>query len=174
MARGGPSAAASPPTTSPPAEPRAGWRKRALRTVPASRHRCGRAAPSANARREYGEPPGALRLTVPTSAPRRIAAGGPLRHRGWTGRDPLGYVKSPAQPAVRRLASGSGPVPGPGAYPHRRGSRSVAARARKAPQRPSPPATRCVLALVTGSLARKRQRCESSGRGVAIPFMRFL
>lgn len=74
MARGGPSAAASPQATAAPADrPRAGGR--ALRTMPASRHRYGRRAPpSAGAYRGDGEPPGALRLTVPTSAPRRIAA----------------------------------------------------------------------------------------------------
>jgi len=31
-----------------------------------------------------------------------------------------------------------------------------------------------VLALDTGSLERKRHRCKSIGRRVAIPFMRFL
>lgn len=81
MARGGPSAAASPQIAPSPAEPFAGWRKSPAYGA-GSRHRCGRrAAACAGACREYGEPPGALRLTVPTSAPRRIAAGCPLRHR---------------------------------------------------------------------------------------------
>ena len=81
MARGGPSATASPQLALSPAEPFAGWRKSPA-TVPA-RGIAAAAAPRrcAGACREYGEPPGALRLTVPTSAPRRIAAGCPLRHR---------------------------------------------------------------------------------------------
>lgn len=172
---GGPSAAASPQIASSPAEPFAGWRKSPAHGA-GSRHRCGRrAAACAGACREYGEPPGALRFTVPTSAPRRIAAGCPLRHRGEPGRDPRGHVKCPAQPGVRRLAWGSGPVPGPGAYPHRRGSRRIAADcACLASQEPVFPATGYVLALVTGSLERKRHRCKSIGRRVAIPFMRFL
>ena len=73
-----------------PAEPSAGWRKSPASGA-GSRHRCGRrAAACAGACREYGEPPGALRLTVPTSAPRRIAAGRPFAASGRTGRDPLG------------------------------------------------------------------------------------
>jgi len=79
---GGPSAAAWPQFASSPAEPFAGWRKSPAYGA-GSRHRCGRrAAACAGACREYGEPPGALRFTVPTSAPRRIAAGCLLRHRG--------------------------------------------------------------------------------------------
>lgn len=78
------------------------------RAVPASRHRCDRAAPGTGACRGSGEPPGALRLTFPTSAPRRAAPAarcgiGPHQ------RDPLGYVIGPAQPAARRLASEPGP-----------------------------------------------------------------
>jgi hypothetical protein len=69
--------------------PRAGGKN--PRAVPASRHRCDRAAPGTSACRESGEPPGALRLTFPTSAPRRIAPAarcgiGPRQ------RDPPGYV----------------------------------------------------------------------------------
>ena len=85
MARGGPSAAASPQIASSPAEPFADWRNSPAYGA-GSRHRCGRrAAACAGACREYGEPPGALRFTVPTSAPRRTAAGCLLRHRGEPG-----------------------------------------------------------------------------------------
>jgi hypothetical protein len=82
---GGPSAAAWPQIASSPAEPFAGWRNSPAYGA-GSRLRCGRrAAACAGACREYGEPPGALRFTVPTSAPRRTAAGCLLRHRGEPG-----------------------------------------------------------------------------------------
>ena len=112
---GGPSAAASPQLASSPAEPFAGWRNSPAYGA-GSRHRCDRrAAACAGACREYGEPPGALRLTVPTFCTPADRGRLPVAASGRTGRDPLGYVKSPAQPGVRRLASGLGPVPGPSA-----------------------------------------------------------
>jgi hypothetical protein len=153
--------------------PRAGGR--ALRTVPARgiaaaaapRLARARAVSTVNRRGRYGSPSPRLHPGGSRSAAR-------LRQSGRTGRDPLGYVKIPAQPGVCRLAWGLGPVPGPGAYPHRRGPRRIAVDcACLVSQEPVSPAAWCVLALVTGSLARKRHRCKSIGRRVAIPFMRF-
>lgn len=152
--------------------PRAGGKS--PRAAPPSRHRCGRAAPSAGACRGQGEPPGALRFTIPTPAPRRIARFARCGI-GRTGADPQGYAITPAQPAARRPASGPGPVTGPGACRHQTGARRVtAASARGAAHQPGPAARTCGLALATGALARKRQRCKPIGRLVAIPFMRFL
>jgi len=148
---------------------------RAQRTVPARgiaaaaapRLARARAVSTVNRRGRYGSP--SPRLHPGGSRPAPVAAS------GRTGRDPLGHVKCPAQPGVRRLAWGSGPVPGPGAYPHRRGPRLVAVdRTCRASQEPVSPAAGYVLALVTGSLERKRHRCKSIARRVAIPFMRFL
>ena len=153
--------------------PRAGGR--ALRPVPARgiataaapRLARARAVSTVNRRGRYGSPSPRLH----PGGPRRP----PVAASGRPGRDPLGYVISPAQPGVRRLAWGSGSRPGPGAYPHRRGPRPVAADCtRRAPHEPVSCAARCVPTLVTASLARKRQRRNSIGRRVAIPFMRFL
>jgi hypothetical protein len=80
MARGGPSAAASPQLPLLASEPpRAGGKS--PRAVPASRHRCDRAALGTSACRGSGEPPGALRLTIPTFCTPAGRAGRPLRHR---------------------------------------------------------------------------------------------
>jgi hypothetical protein len=126
-----------------------------------------RAVSTVNRRGRYGSP--SPRLHPGGSRPAARCGIGTNRTR------PAGARQCPAQPGVRRLAWGSGPVPGPGAYPHRRGLRLVAADCTcRASQEPVSPAAGYVLALVTGSLERKRHRCKSIGRRVAIPFMRFL
>jgi len=158
------------------AEPPAGWRKEPARgaaingiAAAAPRQARARAVGTVNRRGRYGSP-------IPTCAPRRITPAARCGI-GRTGRDPLGYARIPAQPAGGRLASGPDPVtlrPGPDAYRHQREARAAADSPLGAPQEPLPPAAWCGLALAMGSLARKRQRCRSIGRGVAIPFMRFL
>lgn len=153
--------------------PRAGGR--ALRTVPtrgiaaaaAPRLARARAVSTVNRRGRYGSPSPRLHPGGSRPAAR-------LRHQAGPDATRWGTSMSPAQPGVRRLAWGFGPVPGPGAYPHRRGPRRIAVDCTcLVSQEPVSPAAGCVLALVTGSLARKRHRCKSIGRRVAIPFMRF-
>jgi len=76
------------------AEPSAGWRKSPAYGA-GSRHRCGsRAAACAGACREYGEPPGALRLTVLTFCTPADRGWRPVAAYSRTGRDPQGYVKA--------------------------------------------------------------------------------
>ena len=154
--------------------PSAGRRKEpAVRCRPdgiaaaAPRRARARAVSTVNRRGRYGSP-----------SPRLHPGGSrrpPVAARAGTDAARWGTPESPAQPAQRRLASGSGPAGGPGSQEHRKGARRVAdVSARGAPHGPVPPAAVCVLALATGSLARKRQRCRPVGRPVAIPFIRFL
>ncbi len=106
---GGPSAAASPQIASSPAGPSAGWRKSPAYGA-GSRLRCGRrAAACAGACREYGEPPGALRLTVPTFCTPADRGRLPVAASGRTGRDPLGYVQKPC--SARRAPASIGVWP---------------------------------------------------------------
>lgn len=110
------------------------------------------------------------------AAPRlaRARAVSPVNRRGRYG-SPSPRLQIPCSAGRPSASMGSGPVPGPGAYPHRRGPRRIAADCTcLASQEPVFPAAGYVLALATGSLERKRHRCKSIGRRVAIPFMRFL